>query len=279
MRVRFAVVLSLLFYSCVIGVEPPAFDMPKSPQAVSAMAAHDAAMGKAEADYSAAKAVADKIYLDALKGALLKASAAKDASEVNALSQLIKTIEAQLADAPKASANTAPTQQAKKIVYLCDASGTMQSVFPTLRSSVNRSIGLLEANQSFNVVFFSGDTVTPFAKAGVVPATSESKESVADWMARISPKQGTNPFGAIQKAFSCSPDVINVYTDGFDQVDSANAITAEFAKLNSRKRVKVNCFLLSNDPTRNKSLVQSLEKIANDNGGTFEIVKAIESNQ
>jgi len=278
MRIRLILICGLLACSCVEAVEPPVIELPKSPQALSAMAAHDAAMGKAETDYSAAKAAADRAYLDALNAALVKASAAKDTNEVNAITQLIKTVEPQVADASKGSPTTRPAQLVKRVVFLCDASGTMQSVFPTLRMTVNRSISSLESNQSFNVVFFSGDTITPFAKTGVVAATPESKEDVATWMAKISPKEGTNPFGAIQKAFGCSPDVINVLTDGFDQVESANAITAEFAKLNSRKRVKVNCFLLSSDPTRNKNMVQSLEKIAKDNGGVFEIVKPIESN-
>ena len=161
---------------------------------------------------------------------------------------------------------------ARKIVYLCDASGTMQSVFSSLRDELKKSVGVLVPGQFFNVLFFTGDNVIAYNKAGLIMANPDNKKKLYDFVDDVSPKEGTNPFPAIEAAFANKPELIYVLTDGFDQVESLEAVYQKFATLNPDKKVKVNTILLSSDPTRDKSLVDLLTRIAKDNGGILKIV-------
>ncbi len=161
---------------------------------------------------------------------------------------------------------------ARQIVYLCDASGTMQSVFSSLRDELKKSVGVLVPGQFFNVIFFTGDNVIAYNKGGLIMANPDNKKKLYDFVDDVSPKEGTNPFPAINAAFDNKPQLIYVLTDGFDQVDSLEAVYQEFAKRNADKKVKVNCILLSSDPSRDKSLVDLLQRIAKDNGGSLKII-------
>ena len=161
---------------------------------------------------------------------------------------------------------------ARKIVYLCDASGTMQSVFSSLRDELKKSVGVLVPGQFFNVIFFTGDNVIAYNKGGLIMANPDNKKKLYDFVDDVSPKEGTNPFPAIEEAFKNKPELIYVLTDGFDQVDSLENVYKKFSDLNPDKKVKVNCILLSSDPTRDKSLVDLLQRIAKDNGGSLKII-------
>jgi hypothetical protein len=161
---------------------------------------------------------------------------------------------------------------ARKIVYLCDASGTMQSVFSSLRDELKKSVGVLVPGQFFNVIFFSGDNVIALNKGGLMMANPDNKKKLYDFVDNVEPKEGTNPFPAIDAAFANKPELIYVLTDGFDQVESLDAVADKFRKLNVDHSVKVNTILLSSDPTRDKSLVDLLQKIAKENGGVLKIV-------
>ncbi len=161
---------------------------------------------------------------------------------------------------------------ARKIVYLCDASGSMQQVFSGLRDELKRSVGVLVPGQFFNVIFFSDNVVTPYNKGGLLIANPDNKKKLYDFVDDISPRGGTNPIPAIEQAFANKPELIYVLTDGFDQIDDFESVYTAFTKLNPDKKVKVNTILLTSDPTKDKKLVEILERIAKDNGGLLHII-------
>src|SRR4051812_11377046 len=71
-----------------------------------------------------------------------------------------------------------------KIVYLCQANGSMQEVYSSVRHRLKESIDQLTPQQSFNVIFYfdSDDAIAPFSKAGLVPANEENKKQVHDFV-------------------------------------------------------------------------------------------------
>jgi hypothetical protein len=162
---------------------------------------------------------------------------------------------------------------ARKIVYLCDASGSMQAVFSALRDQLKQSVGNLVQLQFFNVIFFSGDNVIDFNKSGLMIANPDNKTKLYDWVDGIAPKEGTNPIPAIQKAFANNPELIYVLTDGFDQINDFESVYKEFERLNPSKKIKVNCILLTSDATKDQALVKILQRIAESNGGILRVVE------
>ena len=153
---------------------------------------------------------------------------------------------------------------AYKIVYLCDASGTMMNVFDELRLEMQRSINNLREIQSFNVIFFRDQHVLAYSK-GLERATDAAKKRATEWLDPVAPAGQTDPFEAIRQAFALKPDLIFVLTDGFDNVSSYGKVADEFRKLNTDNHTKVNTILIESrtDP----ELRAVMEKIAKDSGG------------
>lgn len=158
---------------------------------------------------------------------------------------------------------------AKRIVYVCDASGTMLSIFDNLRSQLSQSVGDLKVIQAFNVIFFQDDDAAMFDKS-LVPATAQAKQKLNEWVQTKIARGHTNPIPAIRAAFAQKPQLMYVLTDGFDAVESLEAVVEEFRKLNKDKSVKVNTLLVGSQ--ENQELVDALKKIASENGGRFKQV-------
>ena len=153
---------------------------------------------------------------------------------------------------------------ARRIVFLCDASGSMLSVFPAMQRQLRQSIDQLRPIQSFSVVIFS-DNVRSLSQ-NLIIANPDNKRRAFDFVATQSAAGGTRPSAAIQQAFAMNPELIFVLTDGFDQGDPRE-ILEQFRRLNRDKRVKVNTIRIraAEDP----ELVRLLRTIAEESGGTY----------
>ncbi len=156
-----------------------------------------------------------------------------------------------------------------KIVYLVDASGSMMTVFPHVKEELYKSVDHLTIPQEFNVIFFHDEPadLAAFTKGDLAMATPANKLAIHKFAADQSAHGGTRPDDAIRLAFSRQPDMIYVLTDGFDNVDSFQAVIDMFAKLNTNKHTRVNTIFLrsSDDP----QLVKVLQTIAQQSGGKF----------
>ncbi len=162
---------------------------------------------------------------------------------------------------------------AHRIVYLCDATGTMMNVFDDLRVQLRKSIDVLKPIQSFNVLFFQDDSFLFMDKANLLPATPENKRKAYEFLEQSVARGSTNPIPAIRAAFAQNPQpqLIYVLTDGFDAVSSYQEVIDEFKKLNPQKKVKVNTIMIK--ASEEPELEKVLQTIANDNGGLFKIVR------
>lgn len=159
---------------------------------------------------------------------------------------------------------------ARRIVFLCDATGSMMTCFDQLRVELRRAVDGLKPIQSFNVIFFSDTEVFAINQRELIPATTENKRRTYDFVNEVTARGQTNPFKAIEMAFAQQPQLLYVLTDGFDQVSDYEEVVEKFRKLNPDKRVKVNTLLIpsSDDP----ELVRVMEQIAAEHGGVFKIV-------
>jgi hypothetical protein len=159
---------------------------------------------------------------------------------------------------------------ATKVVYICDASGSMMSVFLRVKDELHKSVDVLRPMQGFNVIFFSDADVIALSKSELLMANPQNKRKAFELAEKMSAAGTTDPLPAIRLAFSQKPELIYVLTDGFDQVVSFDAVIQEFRKLNADKKVKVNTILIrgADDP----ELERVVKTIASENGGVCKIV-------
>lgn len=159
---------------------------------------------------------------------------------------------------------------ARKIMYLCDASGSMLNVFGQLKVELKKSIDGLKPVQSFNVVFFSDGAPVCLSKEGLIMATPNNKRRAYDFIDNAVSSGGTVPLPAIKFAMGEHPELTYVLTDGFDQVANFDDVINAFAQGNADKRMKINCIFLQSD--EDPKLVEVLTKIAHDNGGSMKTI-------
>ena len=159
---------------------------------------------------------------------------------------------------------------AKRVIYICDASGSMMSVFWRVKDELHKAVDVLKPIQAFNVVFFSDVDVAALSKSGLVMANPDNKRKAFDLSDKMSASGTTDPLPAIRLAFEQKPELIYVLTDGFDQVVSFDAVVAEFRRLNPDKKVKVNTILIK--AADNPELERVVKAIASENGGICRII-------
>lgn len=159
---------------------------------------------------------------------------------------------------------------AKKVVYICDASGSMMSVFWRVKEELHKAVDVLKPVQAFNVIFFSDADVTALSKADLVMATPDNKRKAFTTGESMSAAGSTDPMPAIRLAFAQKPELIYVLTDGFDQIVSFDAVINEFRKLNGDKKVRVNTILIKS--TDNPELEKVVRTIASENGGVCKVI-------
>lgn len=182
--------------------------------------------------------------------------------------------------APQGGSNTASFagissgSNARKIVYVIDASGSMIAYLQIVLDELARSLQNLSPQQSFSVVFFQGNNAIEVPPAGkLIPATADERNRALKWInANVVPKEGTNPLVAIEKALTLKPDVIFLLSQditGYGQfeVDQQELMTV-LDKLNPidpkshRRSTQINCIqFLDADP------LDTMAQIAKEHGG------------
>jgi len=168
----------------------------------------------------------------------------------------------------------------KKVLYLCQASGSMLSVFSKLKTELYNSIEQLKPDQSFDVVFFRDDKVFTLGTAGnhqavpetrpaeLIPATPENKRKAYDFIGSQVSSGSTQPIPAIELAFGERPEVIFLFTNGFTQAANLSDVTDAFAKGNANNKFKIKCVFFKAEDI--PEFGDALQKIVHDNGGSLE---------
>ncbi len=166
----------------------------------------------------------------------------------------------------------------KTIVYVIDKSpsmlGGMSSApqfqktgqrFDRVKQALKASIGQLQADQSFAVIFFDTTAESwPYFRAGAVqamrPATPQNARKASFFIDAVTFGSGTNPSQAMHRAISAHPELIVLLSDGEFQNQIVAAITADNQRHRSGNRI--DCVGLD-------EVVASLQSIADQNKGVF----------
>jgi len=163
---------------------------------------------------------------------------------------------------------------ARRIVYVVDASGSMVGTLPIILDELTRSIRSLTPSQSFAVIFFQrNQAVAAPPRNRLTPAVPDERERIISWMrSQVVPRGRSNPLRAIEAALRLRPDVIfllghEVTGSGQYEIDQ-DALLDELDRLNPRHRatgtraVSIKCVqFLDPDP------LETLRKIAELHGG------------
>lgn len=159
---------------------------------------------------------------------------------------------------------------ARKIIYFCDASGSMVPVFGQLRFELKKSIDALKAVQAFNVVFFRDDKYEAVSHEGLIMASPDNKRKSYDFIDGQVSAGVTAPIAAIKFALAQKPELMFLLTDGFDNIANFDELIQTFKAGNPDRKIHVNCiFLKSSDDPKLESV---LRQIAKDNGGLMKVI-------
>jgi len=105
---------------------------------------------------------------------------------------------------------------ARRIVYVVDASGSMIGAFQIVIDELARSIDALSPEQSFSVIFFQrGEALVVPPEDRLVQAIGSEKIRALEWIEdNIIPADRSNPIEAIRRALALEPDVIFLLSNG-----------------------------------------------------------------
>jgi len=116
---------------------------------------------------------------------------------------------------------------ARDIVYVVDASGSMITTLPTVLDELERSIRRLHPIQRFQVFLFhsspAGDEAHAFEWPALLPgvsrpvlldATRGNKAAAIAWARTVSPHRRSNPLPALEAALAMNPDAVFLLSAG-----------------------------------------------------------------
>ncbi len=157
---------------------------------------------------------------------------------------------------------------ARKICYVCDASGSMLGRFDELRTEIVKSVSSLRTGQFFNVIFFQENETKPMTTGELLPANAFNKDKCSKFVEAISARNTTNPIPSLEVAFKQHPELIYLLTDG--QFDDNEVVVKWIADHNKDHKIKINTIHYVTSAEDPKAV---LTKIAKDNGGVFRVVE------
>lgn len=169
---------------------------------------------------------------------------------------------------------------ARRLIYLVDASGSLIDTLPYVINELKRSIGELSDRQSFTVIFFQGEDAIEVPPPGLKQATLENKQRVIRWIdgdsGNISPRGLSNPVKALRLALRYKPELLFILSDnitgqGRYEVDQQRLI-ADVEREN-KGGTKINTIqFLYRDPLEKYGLKPTLEVISERSGGIYKFL-------
>lgn len=109
---------------------------------------------------------------------------------------------------------------ARSIIYVVDASGSMVTTFARVKDDLKRSIFKLSPTQRFQVIFFTRgssleavlprDELNVGRPRGLIRATPENIRAVSAWIDTIRPAGAGNPIPALENALALRPEAMFV---------------------------------------------------------------------
>ena len=155
-----------------------------------------------------------------------------------------------------------------RVVFVCDANGSMTSEFDNLRVELRKAIEGLRPVQYYNVVFFREDA-PPLLDNELLFASPENRARMFDYIDKYTPRGVADPASAIKAAFAMHPDLI-FFLCNPDDIRDPQGIIDLFKTLNANGKCRVNT--LDFKGTQDDAGQAMLRQIAVDSKGTFRYV-------
>lgn len=165
---------------------------------------------------------------------------------------------------------------ARRVVYVIDASGSMMRALQIVVDELERSLERLSPEQSYGVIFFQRNDALVVPPGGrLVAATLENKMRSMRWIRadrNVIPAGRSNPIKALERAMALDPDVVfllseNITGSGEFEIDQKDLLGL-IEKLNpadaktGRRPTQIKCIqFLDADP------LDTLRKIGELHGG------------
>ncbi len=166
------------------------------------------------------------------------------------------------------------TTNARRIVYVIDASGSMIRSMQIVIRELARSLDALSPRQEFAVIFFQRNqaVMVPPARR-LTAATAQARARALEWIDdHVVPAGRSNPLAALEQGIRLGPDVIfllseNITGSGEFEIDQADLLDLldelnPIDRATGRRATRINCVqFLDPDP------LETLRRIAEQHGG------------
>lgn len=167
---------------------------------------------------------------------------------------------------------------ARSIVFVIDASGSLFDTMPFVIDELKRTIGQLSAAQTFTVVFFQDGRVkeAPMTR-GMKYADQKTKNQVIAWISsdEVTPVGRTDPTDAIKLALARKPDLVfllsdNIIGSGRFGVDP-DSLVQLIQTFNQGAKINTIQFVYP-DPVTEFGREPTLKRISDATGGRYKFV-------
>jgi len=167
----------------------------------------------------------------------------------------------------------------RRVCFVVDCSGSMQGIFRYVQDRLKRSIGSLEADHYFGIIFFANGEIIKFHSNGLVRASQAAKDEAEEFIEATKPGGRTNAMDAIKESFlmrdvsGIGAGMIYFLTDGFELSEEASEQFA-VGVANLRKQFAPGAKINTIGFWTQESDKFLLERIARDSSGEFVFVKS-----
>ncbi len=166
---------------------------------------------------------------------------------------------------------------ARNIIYICDASGSIGSSATrkaVLINELKKAIDNLKPIQFFNVIFFADERPKVLNDSGLLAATPANKQRAYAYLDSLQMQGQTDPVPALQVAFKQKPELVFLLTDGeFFGSSTPEDVIAAVKNLNRDGKVPINTIMLDNDREEEHKTLRTIAELT---GGRFTSVSAEE---
>lgn len=167
---------------------------------------------------------------------------------------------------------------ARRIVYVVDASGSMVTFLQIVLDELFRSLEQLDERQQFAIIFYNRRITEVPPRGRLQKATSAARRRAIEWINtgdHVLPGPESNPVAALERAFDLHPEVIFLLSDsitgsGAHEVEQASLL-ASLDALNpirdartGRRDVLIRCVQFLGEP---EDEVGTMRRIAQEHGG------------
>ena len=168
-------------------------------------------------------------------------------------------------------------------VYVFDRSQSMNSVLTTeigddravlvtpleaAKNELNRSIGDLNDECRFQVVFYNDHAVAFGGKRSLSKATFSNKQLVKSFISAMPADSNTNHIAGLELAIQCRPQIIFLLTDGEEKDDPTPSEVRSLVRDCKRLKIKVNVVHFCFDVRTTSTLTD----LAHDTGGQHRFI-------